>query len=204
MNLLLGAIVFGSLAYLSIAACEAWIAGLARSGTLGAELLRISLCLAAAAIGATLFAHAAPPEALFAIAILCAALGATCYLTGMDSRVPAAVPSAALAILIGTALLQSDLGPLTSAAVTGLPFAATAAIARGRGADWRDSIVAALGGAAFGIQVGIFVVCFACVTIAVMRPYLARHRTNPQPPPRFASVLAGSFMLVLLGQLAVS
>ncbi len=196
--------MFGCLVFVSISLSEACPRVADRKGTLGAELLRVSLCLAAAAIGGTLLAHSAPPETLFAIAILCAALGTTCYLTGMDGRIPTVLPSAALAILIGAALLQRDIGPLTSALVTGLPFAATAAVGRGRGADWRDAVVAGLGGAAFGVQVGIFVVCFACVTIAIMRPYLARHRTKPQPPTRFASALAGAFLLVLLGQLAIS
>ena len=202
--MLLGALVFGCLVYVSIAACEAFTPKPARSGTIGAEALRVALCAAGAVIGGILLAHAAPPQTLFAIAILCAALGATCFLTTLDGTVPAALPGAALAILIGAALLQRDFGPLVSALVTGLPFAVTALVAHDNTSDWRDAIVAALGGAAFGVQLGIFVVCLACVGVAIARPYLARRRTKPQPPPRFASALAGTFFVVLLGQLAIS
>jgi hypothetical protein len=204
VNLLLGAIVFGGLVFASIAACERVSPLGDRAGTLGAETLRIVLCVAAAVVGATLVAHAAPPQTLFALAILCCALGATCFLTTFDAAVPPVVPGGALAILIGAALLSGDYGPLLSALATGTPFALTAFIAPKSGADWRDSLVAALGGAAFGLQLGIFIVGVACLAIALARPYIARHRTKPQPPPRFASALAGFFMIFLLGKLAIS
>jgi len=203
-HLLLGALLFGTLVCLSIAACERVAPLGERAGTVASEGLRVFLSAAAAIIGATLFAHAAPAQTLVALAILCAALGATCFLTTLDVAVPPVVPGTALAILIGSALVDGNFGPLVSALATGSPFALTAITVRRNGSDWRDALVAALGGAAFGLQLGFFVVGFACLTIVIARPYLARHRTKPQPPPRFSSALAGFFMLFLLGRLAIS
>jgi hypothetical protein len=201
---LFGALVFGAIVYASIIACERVAPVGERGGTLAAEALRVFLCATAAIVGATLVAHAAPPQTLFALALFCAALGATCFLTTLDVGVPAVVPGTALAILIGAALVDGDFGPLLSALATGSPFALTAIVARKSGSDWRDALVAALGGAAFGLQLGLFVVGFACLTVALARPYLARHRTSPQPPARFSSALAGFFMVFLLGKLAIS
>jgi hypothetical protein len=198
----LGALAFGCLVYLA----TSWCARLARLGvrsrTLGVAALRASLCAAAALTGGILLAHAAPAATIFSIAILSTALGATCFLAALDCRVPAAIPGIALAILAGAGLLRGDVGPLFSACVTGAPFAATAIFARGSGADWRDAVVAALGGAAFGLPLGLFVAAFACLALAFARPYLARRR--PRPPARFSSALAGAFLVVLAGQLAIS
>jgi len=204
LNALIAALVFAALVYVAISLCERASPPGDRTGTVASEALRLFLCASSAIVGGILVAHAATPESLFAIGILCAALGATCYLTTLDAVVPAVVPGTALAILIGAAVLNHDFGPLVSSVVTGAPFAATALVAKDSGADWRDSIVAALGGAAFGLQLGIVVVGIACIIIALARPYIARHRTRPQPPARFASALAATFLLVLLGQLAIS
>jgi len=200
----LGAVLFGAIVWLSIAVCERVAPLGERSGTVASEGLRVFLCALAAIVGGTLFAHAAPPQTLVALVILCAALGATCFLTTLDVAVPAVVPGTALAILIGSALVDGNFGPLVSALATGSPFAVTAIFARRSGSDWRDGLVAALGGAAFGLELGLFLVGFACLTIVIARPYIARHRTRPQPPPRFSSALAGYFMLFLVGKLAIS
>jgi hypothetical protein len=202
--ILLGAIFFGSLVYVAIAVGEKASPPNDRFGSIGSEGLRILLCASAAIIGGLLFAHGAPPETLFAIAILCAALGATCFLTTFDTPVPLVVPAAPLAILVGAALLNRDVGPLLSALVTGAPLAVTAVFLHQTKADLRDTCVAALGGAVFGMQLGIFVVGAACLAFSLARPYIARHRTRPQPPARFASALAAAFMLLLVGQLAIS
>jgi hypothetical protein len=175
-----------------------------RAGQLDAEVLRAAMCSAAAIAGATLLAHAAAPATIFAIALLCAALAATCFLAALDCAVPAAIPGAALAILIGAALLRGEAGPLASACATGAPFVATAFFAPRSGADWRDAVVAALGGAAFGLPFGLVAASFACLALALARPYLARRRASPQPRARFASALAGTFLFALIGQLAIS
>lgn len=201
---LLGAALFGCLVYVAIACCEKASPPKEHAGTLRAEGLRAVLCACAAIVGGLLFAHGAPPETLFAIAILCAALGATCFLTTLETPVPLAVPAAPLAILVGAAALNHDFGPLISASVTGAPLALTALVLNRTRADFRDTCVAALGGAVFGMQLGMFAVGAACLTIALARPYLARRRTRPQPPPRFASALAGAFLMLLVGQLAIS
>jgi hypothetical protein len=204
VNALLGALAFGSLVYLVTAACARFTPRRENAGRLGSEFLRVGLCSAAAFAGGALLAHDAAPAAIFAIAILCAALGATCYLAALDAPVPAAIPGAALVILIGAALFRSDAGPLASAIATGAPFAATAFFAPRSGADWHDAVVAALGGAAFGLPFGLVAATFACLAFLFARPYLARHRTTPQPRPRFASALAATFLVALIGQLVIS
>jgi hypothetical protein len=198
----LGALAFGCLVYLA----TVWGGRVARLGvrsrSLGVTALRASLCSAAALTGGILLAHAAPAATIFSIAILCTALGATCFLAALDCSVPPAIPGVALAIVAGAGLLQGNFGPLLAGCVTGAPFAATALFVRGSGADWRDAIVAALGGAAFGLPLGLFVAAFACLALAFARPQLARRR--PRPPARFSSALAGTFLVVLAGQLAIS
>ncbi len=199
---LLGALAFGCLVYLTTFWCGRIAQLGVRSRTLGVAALRASLCAAAALTGGILLAHAAPAATIFSIAILSTALGATCYLAALDCPVPAAIPGVALAILAGAGLLRGNIGPLVAGCVTGAPFAFTAVFARRSGADWRDALVAALGGAAFGLPLGLFVAAFACLALAFARPYLARRR--PRPPARFSSALAGTFLVVLAGQLAIS
>jgi hypothetical protein len=198
----LGALAFGCLVYLATGWCSRLARLGVRSRTLGVAALRASLCAAAALTGGILLAHAAPAATIFAIAILCTAFGTTCFLAALDCHVPAAIPGVALAILAGAGLLRGDFSPLFSACITGAPFAATALFAPRSGADWRDAVVAALGGAAFGLPLGLFVAAFACLALAFARPYLARRR--PRPPARFSSALAGSFLVVLAGQLAIT
>lgn len=204
LNALLGALAFGSLVYAATVWC-AWFAKLGkRDGALGTQALRAALCSAAAVTGGTLLAHTDPPEVIFAIAILCTALGATCFLATLDCPVPAAIPVSTLAILVGSALLRGDAGPLASACTTAAPFAATAFFAPRSRADWRDTAVAALGGAAFGLPLGLVVAGLACLALTLARPYLARHRTTAPPVPRFSSALAGTFMATVAGQLLIT
>jgi len=204
VNALLGALAFGGLVYLATAWCAHFARLGERGGALGTQALQASLCSAAAIAGGALVAHNAPPATIFAIAILCAALGATCFLAALGAPVPAAIPGTALAILVGSALLRGDAGPLAGACTTGAPFAATAFFAPRSGADWRDALVAALGGAAFGLPMGIVVAGFAALVLALARPYLARRRTTPQPRASFAPALAGMFLVALIGQLVIS
>jgi hypothetical protein len=197
-------VLFGSIAYVAIAVSDRASPPSDLSGPVHAEWLRMFLCACAAIVGGLLLAHRAPPETLFALAILCAALGATCFLTTFDRPVPLVVPAVPLAILIGAGLLNRDVGPLLSAAVTGAPLAATAIFLNRTRADFRDTCVAALGGAVFGMQLGMFAIGAACLTMALARPYIARRRTRPQPPARFASAIAAAFMILLVGQISIS
>lgn len=204
LNAVLGAIAFGCLVYLSTGCCARFARLGARGGALGTQALRAALCSAAAIAGGALVAHRDAPDTIFAIAILCTALGAICFLATLDCPVPAAIPVSALAILVGAALLRGDAGPLAAACTTAAPFAATAFFAPRSRADWRDTAVAALGGAAFGLPLGLVVAGFACLALTLARPYLARYRTTPPPPPRFSSALAGTFMVTVAGQLLIT
>jgi hypothetical protein len=200
----LGALAFGCLVYVTTVWCARFARLGERSRALSTQALRAALCSAATIVGGALFAHADPPATILAVAILCATLGATCFLTALGCPVPVAIPGTALAILIISALLRGDAGPLAGACTTGAPFAATAFFAPRSGADWRDAVVAALGGAAFGLPLGLVVAGFACLVLALARPYLARHRTTPQPRASFAPALAGMFLVALVGELVIS
>jgi hypothetical protein len=204
VNALLGALVFGCLVYLATMWCARFARLGERTGALGTQALQAALCSAAAIAGGALLAHNDPPATILAIAILCVALGATCFLAALGVPVPPAIPGTALAILIGSALLRGDAGPLAGACTTGAPFAATAFFAPRSGADWRDAVVAALGGAAFGLPLGLVAAGFACLSLALARPYLARYRTTPQPRASFAPALAGTFLVALVGELVLS
>jgi len=207
VSALLGAAAFGFLVFLSTLGGERlahFERPRDRSRALRVVALRAGLCVAAAVNGGILLAHRAPPDMIFAIAILCATLGVVCFLAALDCRVPLAVPGAALAILIGAALLRGDGGPLASAATTAAPFALTAIFAPQARTGWRDTLVAALGGAAFGLPLGLVLAGAACLALALARPYLARYRTTPPPPAGFSSVLAGAFLVALIGQLTLT
>jgi len=206
VSALLGAVGFGFLVFLATIGGERlahFERPRDRARALRVAALRAALCCAAAMNGGILLAHSAPPDMIFAIAILCATLGVVCFLAALNCRVPLAVPGAALAILIGAALLRGDGGPLASAVTTAAPFAATAFFVPQANAGWRDTVVAALGGAACGLPFGLVVAGAACLALALARPYLARHRTTPQPPAGFSSVLAGAFLIALIGQLTL-
>jgi hypothetical protein len=203
MNELLGALVFASIVYLAIEICRGLPPPLERSARARAEALRVLLCAAAASAGAIVLAHRAPPDTLLALAELWVALCASCYLAIFRGNVAPVVPGTALAVLVAAAMLTGDLGPLVSAGLAGAPFALTALFAREGELDWGDSTVAALGGAAFGLALSLVLLAVACLAALAVRAYLQRRGAEPSPT-RFASALATTFLVVLLGKLAVS
>jgi hypothetical protein len=203
VNELLGAIVFASVVYVALEFCGAVPPALERSANTRADALRVLLCAAAASAGAIVLAHRAPPDTLLVLAELWTALCASCYLAVFRGIVAPVVPGTALAVLIAAAILAGDLGPLVSAVVAAAPFALTALFARDGELDWGDSTVAALGGAAFGLALSLVLVGVAALAALGIRAYLQRRRAEPGPT-RFASALATTFLVVLLGKLAVS
>lgn len=204
MHALLAALVFAGLTYNAIVWLDRGAA--VRDGRLAvlrAECLRIALSAAAALVGGILVVHRAPFETLPALAIVCAALGATCYLATFRLPVSAVVPGTALAVVVAAALLAGDYGAAVSAAAVGAPFAVTAVFTRTQAPDMRDAAVAALGGAAFGLQLGLELAGLACLATLSVRFFTLHARPAPASA-RFSAALAATFLAVLLAKVAIS
>jgi prepilin signal peptidase PulO-like enzyme (type II secretory pathway) len=98
-----------------------------------------------------------------------------------------------LGLVLGVAVLTRQFGPLVSAAIVFIPFAAAAVLSKGRGMGWGDVKLATLGAAVLPLEAAILAfagACFAAVCVAVVR----RRRSEPIA---FAPYLAGAIMLGL-------
>jgi hypothetical protein len=198
----LGALAFGCAAHLTIEACRPHVAPNRGSPRFALHVLRATLCAGAAMVGGIVIAHAVPPETLVALLVLTSTLATTGYLAVAGSVSPM-IPGVALIVVVASDLIAGDVGPLLSAVALGLPFALTVFFTRDRDPNYRDTVIAALGGAVFGIQAGLLVVGFFCFATLLIRA-LVRRRAGTPGRIAFAPVLSAGLLVTLVGQLAIS
>jgi prepilin signal peptidase PulO-like enzyme (type II secretory pathway) len=146
------------------------------------------ILLGAALAGAFITAHAGSGAQLALLALVIAALSAVWCTDARYGIVPDVFTLLPLALIIGIALFQKQPLLLASAAIPFLPFAAAAALSKGRGMGWGDVKLAALGGAVLGAQIALLAFGLCCVAAVVY----ARVKGRSGEPIAFAPFMAAA------------
>lgn len=136
------------------------------------------LVLGCALIGAFITTHAFLPTQLVVLAIVCLALVAIWIVDARRGVVPDIFTLGPLAIILLVALWQHEWWYLVGAAVPFVPFAAAAALSKGRGMGWGDVKLVALGGAVLGVEWGILACMAACLAVFIVS-CVRRQRRGP-------------------------
>jgi len=136
------------------------------------------LLVACAVIGAFIAAHGNSPAQIVVLAIVCLALAAIWIVDARRGIVPDAFTLGPLALILLFALYQHHWGNFIAAIIPLTPFAAAAALSKGRGMGWGDVKLVALGGAVLGVQWAV-AACIAACLAAVGFSYAAGRRRGP-------------------------
>lgn len=143
---------------------------------------------AGALIGLASTLHDQDPRHLAVAGIVLFALAACTACDFRSGMLPDVCTLGPLVLLLGLAAVQRDWTTALSAAIIGIPFAATVLISHGRGMGWGDVKLAALGGAYLGGPNAVLAFAFASLAA-----YLVAWRTGSlRRPIAFGPYLAVS------------
>lgn len=157
-----------------------------------------ALIVACAIIGAIAAIHTAVPAQLLLVAIVCCALVAVWCCDVRTGIVPDVFTLVPLGIILAVALWAHEWWIFVSAIVPFVPFAAAAALSRGRGMGWGDVKLAALGGGVLGAELSLVAFALACIAVVIV----ARMQGRKREAIAFAPYLAAAIGLALpLGML---
>lgn len=151
------------------------------------------LIAACAVIGAIVTTRAAGPGQILLVAIICVALVAIWITDARRGVVPDVFTLGPLSIILLVAIWRHEWWLLISVAIPFVPFAAAAALSRGRGMGWGDVKLVALGGAVLGGERAILAFALACIA-AVAVSYVRGQRRGPIA---FAPYLAAAIGLAI-------
>jgi len=178
ITLIVVAVVFAGATYLgmelSAAAGSRLYAG--RETSPFPRAARITLMVAAALMGTIAAAGKADWQALTLAAIVCVSLSASWHSSAVYHKIPDFFTLVPLGAVMIAAAVQMEWFLILGAIVPFVPFAAMAYLTKGRGFDWDDAKIAALGGALLGIETSIFVLAGACIVAVAIA--VGRKRTR--------------------------
>jgi hypothetical protein len=172
----------------AIVFCGAAFLGIELSSAVGSRLYagrdvtpfpqssRYALVGGAGLLGVLAAAGHAEWQALMLAAIVCVSLAASWHSSVVFGKIPDFFTLVPLGAVVIAAAVQSEWFLIIGAIVPFVPFGAMAYFGKGRGFDWDDAKLAALGGALLGIETSIFVLAAACI-VAVGVAY-GRKRTS--------------------------
>lgn len=152
-----------------------------------------ALLAACAIIGAVCAIQAVVPAQLLLFAIVCCALVAIWCCDVRTGIVPDVFTLVPLGIILVVALWAHEWWIFVSAIVPFAPFAAAAALSRGRGMGWGDVKLAALGGGVLGAQLSLVAFALACIAVVIV----ARMQGRNREAIAFAPYLAAAIGLAL-------
>jgi prepilin signal peptidase PulO-like enzyme (type II secretory pathway) len=131
-----------------------------------------------AVIGMAVMHNVTDREQIVVFAMVLCALAAIWCTDVRYGIVPDVFTLTPLGLILLLALLRQEPWPFLHAAIPFAPFAATAAISKGRGLGWGDVKLAALGGAAVGAQIALLAFALSCLA-AVAVAYIRGRRKEP-------------------------
>jgi len=143
----------------------------------------------AAAIGSLLALRGAEIPQLGLAALLIVSLVASWYSDVRVGIVPDYFTLVPLGALLLLALLGRDWGVFGGMLAISIPFAALALWSKGLGMGWGDVKLAALGGAALGLQAAVIAFALACLLAAVVAIARKRHHEPIALAPYLASAI---------------
>lgn len=174
--ILLGALFFAAAAYLGVVLGNAFAErAQPLPGGPAPHEVPLAVLLAGAAVIGALVVLRAPPSEILMVAIMCVALSAIWVTDARRGVVPDAFTLGPLAIIFAVALWQHEWYVFAGAAAPFIPFAAAAALSKGRGMGWGDVKLVALGGAVLGLELSVLAFALACL-IAVAVNYARGQR----------------------------
>ena len=142
-------------------------------------------------------AHSALELAL--VAMLCSALAGAWYADCRCGIVPDLFTLGPLAVILALAAAAHQWGVFAAAFVPLAPFAFAAMLSHGRGMGWADVKLAALAGAALGIQNALIALAAACIVAAVYAYAVQKHSRPIAFVPYIAGAIAAALPLVVTG-----
>lgn len=145
-----------------------------------------------AAIGMLTVTRAVAPAQVLLVAIVCTSLVAAWCCDARTGIVPDIFTLLPLAIIVSVALWMHEWWIFISTIVPLVPFAAAAALSRGRGMGWGDAKLAALGGGVLGAQLSLLAFALACIAAVIA----SRFRKSAMPIA-FAPYLAAAIGIAL-------
>jgi prepilin signal peptidase PulO-like enzyme (type II secretory pathway) len=183
--------------------------GLELSSVLGARFLRertrtemprgvtLGLVAGGAIFGAVAAAGGSNWQALAMAAVVCVSLVGCWHSAVVFGRIPDYFTLVPLGAVLLAAVVQGEWFLVLGSAAPFVPFAAMAYFWKGRGFDWDDAKLAALGGAILGLQASILALAAACMVAVVVA--LARQRKTE--PIVFAPYMVGAIGIALAWRL---
>ncbi len=195
MQAVLGFVFFAAAGFLGVVLASTIVPRLRRfddgpPASTSPDFAIVGVC---AVLGAIITPHASVPAQIAFFAILFVALAAIWHTDVRTGIVPDVFTLGPLAIIIIVAVIERDWMLLVSIALPSIPFAAAAAMSKGRGMGWGDVKLVALGAAVLGAQTATLAFAVACIA-AVIVAYL-KHRTAQ--PIAFAPYLVGAIALAI-------
>lgn len=200
MNFILGGAFFALAAYVGILlAGTVRLPGPLEDGPVPHEPPTRWIVAGAAVAGAFITAHAGSGAQLALLAIVIAALAAVWCTDARYGLVPDIFTLVPLGLILGIALFQKQPLLLASAAIPFVPFAAAAALSKGRGMGWGDVKLAALGGAVLGAQIALPAFGLCCVAAVIYARLKGRAGQPIAFAPFMATAIAAGIPLGMLG-----
>jgi leader peptidase (prepilin peptidase)/N-methyltransferase len=148
-----------------------------------------------AAIGAAVATQGASPMRMALLVLAVCALS-VCAATDLRCGViPDAFTLVPLALVLAVSAVAHDASAICGAAIVAVPFAALAAISRGRGMGWGDVKLAALGGALAGMAGITLAVAVAAIVAAMVGVIGGRTRRPIAFGPYLAAAIVATFAL---------
>ena len=145
------------------------------------------LVLGSSLVGAAVTTHSSGFH-LAVVATVCTCLAAAWYVDARCGIVPDVFSIGPLFLVLGVAASEHQWGVFVSALIPLAPFAAAAALSRGRGMGWGDVKLAALAGAVLGAQAALLALAVACIAAVLY----ASTRKQRSAPIAFAPYIAGA------------
>ncbi len=137
------------------------------------------LVAACAIIGGVMVAHHVAPAQLVLSAVVCLALVA-CWCSDVQlGLVPDVFTLPPLVLVVLFAVWNREWWLIVGACASTAPFAAAAALTKGRGMGWGDVKLAALGGAVLGVQLSVLVFAAACVAAVIVSRIRGAEKSEP-------------------------
>ena len=157
------------------------------------------LAVGCSLIGVLTIAQAHSWLEIVLVAMLCSALAGAWYADCRCGIVPDVFTLGPLAIILALAGAAHQWGVFAAAFIPLVPFALAALLSQGRGMGWADVKLAALAGAALGIQHALIALAAACIAAAVYT-YAVQKRSRPIAfVPYIAGAIAAALPLVVAG-----
>lgn len=143
-----------------------------------------------AALGAIVTQLGMTPLHLVLLAVLCASLAAIWVTDSRRGVVPDAFTLVPLLAAAACAVWEHHWWLPISACIIFIPFAAAAALSRGRGMGWGDVKLVALGGAVLGAQLAIPAIALACLAAGGINILRGRRREAVALAPYLTAAIA--------------